>query len=148
MKFKKGRFAAGCAPGSVTGRFSPATCILEGIEHGNMPHCIGAAAQTHAFDLLTGAQTVWTPDPGHKIVVTGIFFTVADATTTVRIAEGSLSSSPFLFNGYFKPGNDTANFVPIPMPTPYVFTGTNSLVVAQTDSARVCGIVQGYETMT
>ena len=137
----------GSAPGNYHGRFSSQFCTLEGIENTAMPHRIGAAVVTKDISVSsTSARELWTPAPGHKIVVTDINFTVSDNNAIVYISEGSIAQQRYIFRGKFKPPTGESVFVPISFAMPHVFQGTDSLFVTQTDSAVIEGVIHGYET--
>ena len=141
---------AGSGTGSIHGRLSYAPCTLEGIEHGNMPHRIGAAAVAKAFGYtaITGNGTIWSPtNSTHRLVVTDINFTITGATSTVTFSDGSLADGKYIFTGKFKPPSNESIYIPINFALPHVFSGTQrSLCFTQTGAADVDGVVHGYES--
>jgi hypothetical protein len=137
----------GSAPGEYNGRFSPMVCMLEGIEHGNQPHKIGSSVVAKDITVSsTSASEVWKPTAGHKLVVSDIYFTVSDASSTVYVSEGSVAAGCYIFKGKFKPPSNQSVVGSASFSLPHVFQGTASLFITQTDGAKIEGVVHGYET--
>lgn len=137
-------------PGHITGKFSNTLSTIEGIEHGYMPHKIGAAVQAKSFEFtqITSNGTIALPlDATRKLVVTDIHFTVADVASVVIFSDGSLADSKYIFRGNMKPVGGASIFVPISYTLPHVFSGTNRpLCFTQSAAATVDGVVHYYES--
>ena len=142
--------ASGTGVGVVHGKFTDDVSVIEGVEHNNMPHRIGAAVQSKSFNIDKAAPNIalWQPASGKRVVVTDLHFTVAEVSTVVMFSDGSAAESPVpIFAGEFKPPSGQAVYVPISFSLPHVFSDTDRpLVFNQSSSAQVIGVIHGYES--
>ena len=140
---------AGTGSHVAFGKFTRNPSTLEGIEHGNQPHRIGASVQakTINFDAGGNNQAAWTPASGHRLVISDIHYTVTDATTVVTFSDGSLAQALYVQHGHYKPPSNESVQVNISFALPHVMSAINRpLMFSQTGKASVIGVVHGYET--
>lgn len=140
---------AGTGSHVAFGKFTRNPSTLEGIEHGNQPHRIGASVQSKTVNFSAGGnnQAAWTPSAGHRLVVSDVHYTVTDATTVITLSDGSLAQGLYIQHGHYKPPNNEAVQVAISFSLPHVFSAVNrSLMFSQTGPASVIGVIHGYET--
>lgn len=136
--------SVGSTSGSIYGKTTYAPSTLEGIEHGAMPHRIGAYPHevVEAIGTICTDQVIYTPDPRHRIVVSDIYLN-ADGNTTLTLSENGTRS---IFRVRLRPtsGVPWVN-IGYRVPVPFINSGT-PLCLSNSATVNVDINIHLYET--
>lgn len=148
-KFRTRNTSIGSTSGKITGRLSRDQAILEGIEHAQQPHKIGAIIVNKNGDFTTQQTNtvLWSPPSGFRFVLTEINLSIGGTTDgSIIIFENNNTTENQILKTYVQVGGSNVQTRDNPFRTPYVSKFNGGQVKVTSSAAITFAVhVRGFE---